>query len=56
MVRAPNEFKNMDINGNGTPLDILFKFIAKVFEIGKDDELLAMCGVTLIIALQEHLG
>ena len=24
MVRAPNEFKNMDLNGRGTPLNLLF--------------------------------
>lgn len=57
MVRAPNEFKNMDLTGeNGTPLNLLFQFIAKVFQDGQNDELLAMCGVSLIIALMEHLG
>lgn len=58
MVRAPNEFKNMNMNGRGTPLSLLFQFIAKVFENGYalNDEMTSMCGVSLIIAILEHLG
>ena len=58
MVRAPNEFKNMDLNGRGTPLSMVFQFIAKVFQNGSEinDELTSMCGVSLIIAILEHLG
>ena len=58
MVRAPNEFKNMPLSGDTTPLSMLFQFIAKVFEVGKDlnQEFTSMCGISLIIAVLEHLG
>lgn len=41
-----------------TPLSMLFQFIAKVFEVGKDlnQEFTSMSGISLIIAVMEHLG
>lgn len=58
MVRAPNEFKNMQLPTQSTPLQMLFQFIAKVFETGQESgiEFTSMCGVSLIIAIMEHLG
>lgn len=58
MVRAPNEFKTMNMNGQGTPLDLLFQFIGKVFENGQADnhDYTSMCGISLIMAILEHLG
>jgi hypothetical protein len=58
MVRAPNEFKTMNMNGQGTPLEMLFQFIGKVFEVGQADnnDYTSMCGVSLIMACLEHLG
>lgn len=37
---------------------MVLQFIAKIFEEGKElkKELTSMCGVSLIIALLEHLG
>ena len=57
MVRAPNEFKNAN-DGTDTPLSLLFKYIHKVFEVGKlmESEIVSMTGVALIIAILEHLG
>ena len=48
----------MNMMEKGTPLDLLFQFIAKVFENGQalNDEMTSMCGVSLIIAVLEHLG
>ena len=58
MVRAPNEFKNMNMNGQGTPLQLLFLFIGKVFENGQSNnhDYTSMCGISLIMAILEHLG
>ena len=58
MVRAPNEFKTMNMNGQGTPLELLFQFIGKVFETGQQDnnDYTSMCGISLIMAVLEHLG
>ena len=58
MVRAPNEFKTMNMNGQGTPLELLFQFIGKVFENGQKENnaYTSMCGISLIMAILEHLG
>lgn len=59
MVKAPNEFKTADFgNGDGTPLDLMFKFVTKIFEDGRElsDEIHSMCAVSLIMAILEHLG
>jgi len=59
MVKAPNEFKNADFGGGqGTPLDLIFKFVTKIFSDGRElgDEIHSMCAVTLIMAILEHLG
>lgn len=56
MVKAPQTFKQA-VNGV-SPLDMVLQFIAKVFEEGTElnKELTSMCGVSLIMALLEHLG
>lgn len=58
MTKAPNEFKHANFTGQGTPLDLLFQFITKVFQDGTDleDEILSMNAVALIMAILEHLG
>lgn len=59
MVRAPNEFKNMQMDQQGnTPLQLLFQFIGKVFENGAEcnHDYTSMCGISLIMAVLEHLG
>lgn len=58
MTKAPNEFKHANFTGQGTPLDLLFQFITKVFKDGTDleDEILSMNAVALIMAILEHLG
>jgi|APSaa5957512535_1039671.scaffolds.fasta_scaffold26875_4 hypothetical protein len=59
MVKAPNEFKKADFGANqGTPLDLILKFITKIFSDGRElgDEIHSMCAVTLIMAILEHLG
>ena len=56
MVKAPQTFKQA-VNGT-SPLDMVLQFIAKVFGEGQElnKELTSMCGVSLIMALLEHLG
>ena len=58
MVKDPVTFKTGNFNGQGTPLDMIFKFITKIFSDGREleDEIHSMCAVTLIMALLEHLG
>jgi hypothetical protein len=58
MVKDPVTFKTANFNGQGTPLDMIFKFISKIFQDGREleDEIHSMCAVTLIMALLEHLG
>ena len=58
MVKAPQEFKTANFEGHGTPIDMMFRFIAKIFSDGRelDDEIHSMCAVTLIMAILEHLG
>ena len=58
MTKAPNEFKHANFTGQGTPLDLLFQFITKVFKDGNDygDEIMSMNAVALIMAILEHLG
>ena len=56
MVKAPMQF-NDNINGAPSPLEKIFAFIGKNFNDGAEngDEIHSMCGVTLIMALIEHL-
>jgi hypothetical protein len=58
MTKAPTEFKQMNLQGYGNPLESMFQFIAKIFTDGKalEDELHSMCAVTLIISIIENLG
>jgi hypothetical protein len=57
MCKAPKEFVNLNINGK-SPMNMTLEFIQHVFTIGKtlEDEITSMSGVTLIIALLEHVG
>jgi hypothetical protein len=57
MVKDPENFKTGNFNGQ-SPLDMIFKFIQKIFADGRElgDEIHSMCAVTLIMALLEHLG
>lgn len=58
MVKDPETFKNANFNGQGTPLEMTLNFISKIFKDGREmaDEIHSMCAVSLILALQEHLG
>ena len=58
MVKAPEVFKNQNFGGMGTPIEILFAFINKIFNDGREleDEIHSMSAITLIMASQEHLG
>ena len=58
MVKAPEIFKRQDFAGQGTPLQVMLNFIAKMFSDGaeQEDENHTMCGVSLIMACLEHLG
>lgn len=57
MIKSPYDFKSTDF-GKGTPLDLLFKFIQKIFKDGAElaDEIHSMNAVALIIGVLEHLG
>jgi hypothetical protein len=58
MVKAPEVFKTTDFGGQGTPLNLMLQFIAKIFKDGSEigDEMHSMSAVTLIMAILEHLG
>ena len=58
MVKAPEVFKTANFEGQGTPLNMMFAFIQKIFQDGHQlaDEIHSMCAVTLIMAILEHLG
>jgi len=58
MIKSPVEFKSTNFGGKGTPLDLLFKFIQKIFKDGAEleDEIHSMNAVALIIGVLEHLG
>lgn len=57
MVRAPIEFKERQFN-NVTPMQMLMQFIVKVLERGAElrQEMTSMCAISLLIAVNEHLG
>ena len=56
MVKA-HQYFDQSINGKESPLEKIFGFIAKTFNDGAEngDEIHSMCGVTLIMALIEHI-
>jgi hypothetical protein len=58
MVKAPEVFKSANFEGQGSPLNMMFAFIQKIFQDGQllADEIHSMCAVTLIMAILEHLG
>lgn len=58
MIKDPTTFKTVNLAGNGTPLDMMFMYIQKIFSDGREleDEIYSMNAVALIMALLEHLG
>ena len=52
------EFKMMTVQGNLTPLTLLFQFIGKIFEKGREDNLyyVSMSGTSILIAILEHMN
>jgi hypothetical protein len=57
MVKAPEVFKTTNFGEQGTPLDLMLQFVAKIFNDGRElgDEMHSMSAVTLIMAILEHL-
>ena len=56
MAKA-HQYFDQAINGQVSPLEKIFGFIGKTFNDGAEngDEINSMCGVTLIMALIEHI-
>ena len=57
MNKDPHNFK-IDIFGTGTtPMDTMFTLISRIFKVAseKQDEIEAICAVTLILALLENI-
>lgn len=56
-VAKAHHYFDQSINGQVSPLEKIFGFIAKTFNDGAEngDEIYSMCGVTLIMALIEHI-
>jgi hypothetical protein len=57
MSKNPEQFKNATFDGQGSCLDMMFTLIGRIFETArvKEDEIEAMCAVTLIISLLENI-
>jgi len=57
MAKNPEQFRNANFDGHGSCMDMMFGLIGKIFEISrmKEDEISAMCSVTLLIALLENV-
>ena len=57
MSKNPEQFRNANFDGHGSCMDMIFSFIGKIFEIAKakEDEIEAMCGVTLLMPLLENV-
>eukprot|EP00347_Sterkiella_histriomuscorum_P021385 403334157 len=55
--KDPNQFLQANFDGHSA-LDMMFGFIGRVFEVAnlKEDEIEAMCAVTLLIALLENVS
>ena len=55
--KDPSQFLQANFDGNSA-LDMMFSFIGKIFEVSriKEDEIEAMCAVTLLIALLENVS
>jgi hypothetical protein len=57
MSKNPEQFRTATFEGQGTCLDMMFALIAKIFEVAriKEDEIEAMCAITLIMSLLENI-
>lgn len=57
MSKDPEQFRNAKFDGHGSCMDMMFNLIGRIFEISriKEDEIEAMCAVTLIISLLENV-
>jgi hypothetical protein len=57
MAKA-HQYFDQSINGKPSPVETIFQFIAKTFNEGAEigDEITSMCGITLIMALIEHIS
>ena len=55
--KDPNQFLQANFDGHSA-LDMMFGLIGRVFEVAnlKEDEIEAMCAVTLLIALLENVS
>lgn len=56
-ISKAHDYFNQSINGQPSPIEKIFSFIGKNFNDGAEngDEISSMCGVTLIMALIEHI-
>lgn len=57
MTKNPEQFRNATFEGHGSCMDMMFSLIGRIFEISrlKEDEIEAMCAVTLLISLLENV-
>lgn len=58
MAKSPDQFRNASFDGHGSAMDMMFNLIGKIFEVSriKEDEIEAMCAVTLIMSLLENVN
>lgn len=57
MSKNPDQFRTANFEGQGTCLDMIFSLVAKIFNNSreKEDEIEAMCAITLVISLLENI-
>jgi hypothetical protein len=57
MSKNPEAFRNATFDGQGTCLDMMFNLIAKIFTNAreKEEEIEAMCAITLVNSLLENI-
>jgi hypothetical protein len=57
MSKNPEQFRSATFEGHGSCMDMMFSLIGRIFEISriKEDEIEAMCAVTLLISLLENV-
>lgn len=55
--KDPEQFRTANFEGHGSCIDMMFSLIGRIFEVArvKEDEIEAMCAVTLLIALLENV-
>jgi hypothetical protein len=56
--KNPEQFRTATFEGHGSCMDMMFTLIGRIFEVArvKEDEIEAMCGVTLLITLLENVS